>query len=620
MEIIDKNTVVIFTSTELKDALQNDNEYNHIFLGANITLESGIKINSKKTTITIDGTYKDITYQFEDRKSLSASDTITISSAVTTKVIVSNMNIIGNNYYGIIYVPESNTYKNITIEYNNITYTGPQISFNPVGTTSFIDSTITIKDTSLTTGNEVAECNKIEIGGTSTITHLSKSNSAFWFRNDNPSFTILENSNVKFISESRELFYGTNNLTFTILNNSYFDITTYNGMAYQTFGTGKTIIDDNSTFILKQTNRNGSYATWYSYGTITLNEGSTLHIINDFANITSSNYNIYFNSATSEFILNNPKEVVLFNSIGNTIYTRNKIPFSFTYTRLNTFNTAINIKDNISINTLPTYSWYKSTTSVLEGTFNNTTTTITNNNYTTEELANIASLSNLNIANNKIFSIGDTLLKLNPISDESIVIEGITEPYSSVLIEYNNNNFVIESSESGNFSHSLETTLPIGTEITFNIKKYNLPIYYTKKVTIIYNGEITLISAPKDINFKLLPLSFNPIICPKVEDLIITLEDNRIVKDSWNLYATIDNNLKTDNNDILSNSLIFIDDNNVKHILSENKTIVYTQTIADKDLTNIQITFKQNEKLLLQILNPIINNKTYKTTITWFIE
>ncbi len=48
MEIIDKNTVVIFTSTELKDVLQNDNEYNYIFLGANITLESGIKINSKK--------------------------------------------------------------------------------------------------------------------------------------------------------------------------------------------------------------------------------------------------------------------------------------------------------------------------------------------------------------------------------------------------------------------------------------------------------------------------------------------------------------------------------------------------------------------------------------------
>lgn len=122
MEIIDKNTVVIFTSTELKDVLQNDNEYNYIFLGANITLESGIKINSKKTTITIDGTYKDITYQFEGRKSLSASDTITISSAITTKVIVSNMNIIDNNYYGIIYVPESNTYKNITIEYNNKRY------------------------------------------------------------------------------------------------------------------------------------------------------------------------------------------------------------------------------------------------------------------------------------------------------------------------------------------------------------------------------------------------------------------------------------------------------------------------------------------------------------------
>ena len=126
------------------------------------------------------------------------------------------MNIIWNNYYGVIYVPETSSLQNIVIEYKNITYTGPQICFHPTGLTRFIDVTLTIGDSSLTTGNEVAECNKIEIGGTSTINHTSKNNSSFWFRNNNPSFTILKNSNVNFTSEYRELIYGTNNLTFTI--------------------------------------------------------------------------------------------------------------------------------------------------------------------------------------------------------------------------------------------------------------------------------------------------------------------------------------------------------------------------------------------------------------------
>lgn len=37
-----------------------------------------------------------------------------------------------------MYQTENSVYKNIIVEYNNITYTGPQISFHPTGITSFI--------------------------------------------------------------------------------------------------------------------------------------------------------------------------------------------------------------------------------------------------------------------------------------------------------------------------------------------------------------------------------------------------------------------------------------------------------------------------------------------------
>ena len=225
MTIINENTVVVFTSEELKNVLGKDNGYTYVYLGDNITLTSGINISSTKINVTIDGTYEGTTYQLTDRQSLSASDTIKVSSASILKVVVCNMKVIGNNYYGIVYVPESTAYQNTVIEYNNITYVGPQISFHPYGLTRFINCNITIAD-NYSTGNEVAECNKIEIGGQTTITHKSSGNSSFWFRNATPSLTILSNANLNFSSEKRELFYGVSNLKLTILKGATFNIVT----------------------------------------------------------------------------------------------------------------------------------------------------------------------------------------------------------------------------------------------------------------------------------------------------------------------------------------------------------------------------------------------------------
>lgn len=225
MTIINETTVVVFSSEELKNCLEGNNGYAIIYLGANITLGSGINISSSKQSIIIDGTYEGITYQLEDRKSSTTGDTIRVSAAYPNKVVVQNMNIIGYNYYGVIFVPEASTYQNTVIEYNNITYVGPQISFHPYGLTRFINCNITIAD-NYSTGNEVAECNKIEIGGQTTITHKSSGNSSFWFRNATPSLTILSNANLNFSSEKRELFYGVSNLKLTILKGATFNIVT----------------------------------------------------------------------------------------------------------------------------------------------------------------------------------------------------------------------------------------------------------------------------------------------------------------------------------------------------------------------------------------------------------
>lgn len=620
MTIINENTVVVTSSSELKEALEKDNAYTYIYFGNNITLESGITISKNKNNIVIDGTYNNITYEFTDQKKLGTGDTINISSPTITNVTVKNLKITGYNYYGVIYVPDSSSYKNTTVEYNNITYQGPQISFNPYGLTRFINANITIED-SYATGNEVAECKQIEIGGNTTITHKSTSNSTFWFRNANPSFTILKDANVKITSEKRELFYGVTNLKFTISKNASLYLTTYNGLAYGTNGTETTVIDENALFSIIKTNYSGSYATWYSYGTITLNTNSSLLITNDYPNITDNNYNISFQGANTGLYLNNPNKVILYNSKANIFNTSTTIPFSFSYSRINMFDKVVPYSGDISKDNLPTYSWYKNNIlSTISGTFNSTKTTISTNNYTEEELKRLPDLTNFNFPNKKILSIGTVPLRLNAITDKDTNMSGITDPNASILIEYNDVSTIVKANEDGIFSYDYQETLEVGTVISFIVKNYDTVLYYNKTIEIVYSGELTLDTATKYFEFKLSPISNNPLLYPRLNDLIITVTDSRVDSSPWKLYATINHDLESSDGTTLKDSLVYVNNLGEISVLSSTPTLVYTGESNGGSIKVTNVSWNENEGILFQLKDYLENKKEYKAEITWILE
>lgn len=620
MTIINENTVVVTSSSELKEALEKDNAYTYIYFGNNITLESGITISKNKNNIVIDGTYNNITYEFTDQKKLGTGDTINISSPTITNVTVKNLKITGYNYYGVIYVPDASGYKNTTVEYNNITYQGPQISFNPYGLTRFINANITIED-SYATGNEVAECNQIEIGGKTTITHKSTSNSTFWFRNANPSFTILKDANVKITSEKRELFYGVTNLKFTISKNASLYLTTYNGLAYGTNGTETTVIDENALFSITKTNYSGSYATWYSYGTITLNTNSSLLITNDYPNITDNNYNISFQGTNTGLYLNNPNKVILYNSKANIFNTSTTVPFSFSYSRINMFDKVVPYSGDISKDNLPTYSWYKNNgLSTISGTFSSTKTTINTNNYTEEELKILPDLTNFNFPNKKILSIGTVPLRLNAITDKDTNMSGITDSNASILIEYNDVSTIVKANEEGIFSYDYQEALDVGTVISFIVKNYDTVLYYNKTVEIVYSGELTLDTATKYFEFKLSPISNNPLLYPRLNDLIITVTDSRVDSSPWKLYATINHDLESDDGIILKDSLVYVNNLGEISILSSTPTLVYTGESNGGSIKVTNISWNENEGILFQLKDYLENKKEYKAEITWILE
>lgn len=171
----------------------------------------------------------------------------------------------------------------------------------------------------------------------------------------------------------------------------------------------------------------------------------------------------------------------------------------------------------------------------------------------------------------------------------------------------------------GLFTHTMTSTLPIGTKIKFTAKDYNNVIYTTKTIEIVYPGDLTLDSAPTTISFKLEPISLNPIICPKTEKIEIQITDTRINNTPWNLYAQIDDDLTSENDYTLPFALIFIDENKTKHYLSTEKTLIYSNTTSETPKITT-VTMEQNEELLLELRTYLVNNNTYKTNLTWSIE
>lgn len=617
MEVIDTNTVVINSSDELKSVLEGDNLYNYIYFGNDITLSSGILINSNKTSITIDGTYNNVRHKYIDMKSTSYTNTIRANST-NNLIVVKNMDITGNNYYGVIYVLEDNKYKSVVVEYNNVTYTGVQMCFHPIGLTRFIDVTVTV-ETGYTTGNEIAECNSIEIGGNSKFIHRSTANSSFWFRNTNPSLKILSNSNVYFESISRELLYGTTELEFVVEKNTLFNISAHSGFGYGTYGTKNTLIDENAKLVIKQTTSNGSYATWYSYGSITVNKNATLEIINNYSGITRNNYNIYFSNSSGGLYLNEPNEIILFNSVGNTIYSSNNIPFKFEFSRINLSNNLNSVDSDNVESTLP-YSWYKKNNlSSISGNFSNSKTTIVSSNYDEEELASLPSLDLFIICSYRLLSIGSIIFHLNPITDLDTSIVGDANVLSSILIKYDDVSDVFSTLDSGEFTYSLSNTLSIGTVVTFNVKEKSKPIYYTKEVTVVYSGEIIIDSVTKVISFDLDPFKISPLLCPRNEILEIDVYDSRINSSDWKLYVNIDHDLTSLDGDVLMNSLVYIDGSNVIP-LSTERTLIYNGVSNGGVPVTTKVSFLKNEGIVLCVNNPIKNKIKYSTTLTFSVE
>lgn len=621
MEIIDSQSVKVFTSQDLKEALENDNGYLNIYLANDITLESGITLNSNKKKIIIDGT-KDNKYTLTGMNSVEVADTIVATSS-NKEIVVRNMNISYTNTYGVVYVPLDTNYAGILTTYDSINFKGTRLAYNPYGKVKIVDSYIVIEETNGIASLEVCMGNYVIIGGKTTVTSSSTNGSLFYFRNNlSPSIVFLCQSDVSFSTNTREFMTGTNRLNFTILHDTKVNIVTANGfISNPVYGTNNVLIDERATLVLIQ-KAHQRVPMWSVFGNFVMKNGSNLEIINSYENTPADNYNLHFKGSSCKLILDNPNSVVMYSKNANIFYANNQVEYQIKCKRINLWSNSKTLTIAGDINDLPLYSWYKDDGLIeINGTFDSTTTSITSHNLTEEELTNLPELSNFLFQSKKQLSIGDAVINVHPINASKNKISGHTTNMADVLIKYNDVSQIVAADSDGLFEYSITDAITDGTEIEIISNVSSSFIYGTRKITSPFEGELSIINATKVFTFSLVPLATSPTIFPKTNDLTINVVDSRTTSSNWKIYAYIKMPPTSQAGYVLNDALIFknFEDENI--VLDENPKVVFNGVDSGGVVENNIINWSKEKGPLLDLTNEFLEaNEEYFVEIYFILQ
>ncbi len=617
IQIIDNSTVVITTSDELKQVVSEDNGYDYIYLGNDIIATSGFIINGNKSKLTIDGTYNNIKYTYTNY--LSLEEEVIKARTTNKRIILKNMNIISSHGYGVVYVPSHPNYSNVLVEYNNVNFTGIELSQNYYGTTKIINSVIEIKDTNNVPAQRACDSNRIIIDENTTITSTSNTNTVFFLNDVIPSSVkIMPNSRVN-ITTDKEFMNGTNRLDLIVGHGAELLLTTGNGFAKTTtHGARNVLIEEMAsfTFIEKSHQR---VPMWAVYGDFIVKEGASVSILNTYMTTPSDNYNIYFKGTNQKFILDNPKYVNIYTKNANVVYTNNPVNFLFKFTRINMWIYALDYTSACNLDDIPAFYWYKENNlTEITGVLTKDNTTISTHNFTDAELSSLTDINRFSFQDKKILTIG--LLKINahPITDVTDTISGHTIPHANVKIEYDNKSLTTPADENGLFEVNVDSAISNNTNI--KITSCLNGCFTERKVTTPFTGELTLLKVTENIPFSITPSSKNPIILSKKNETVVTIVDSRVNSTNWKLYINYTNPMIEAAGKVLIDSLFFKKFNNEEIALKTNKKLIYESSDNGGNVNVSNVTFSTDKGLFLKPSKDLLEDEDYSTLIVWSVE
>lgn len=609
-------TTYVSDFTQLREAIE-DGETTEIVVQNDITfLSGGAKVNTSKGELVIDFGGHSVT----DINSLNFSDTIHVSTgAPQMSITVKNVNWSGHNYYGMIGVYDGNSL--ISLNFENITYKGPQCVYNRSGSTRLVDATITIdKNESGSNVQEFCETNRLSVGGSVIVNSNTTSNSVMLFTGANSSIVVEEGAYFEVNALSTYLLFVDSSIALLFKKNSKTFIITKNGLFY---GAGNSShiassfsLEENAIFSATR-NAANSVPMLKLMSNMTIGKNASLSLYSPSVGTSAL---IYFGAAAN-MIVSDPHSVVLYNNGGNVFAfnagsesTPNIVMIDSEMLRL--WNKATTPLESAGgLDDVPNFEYHKlDYSSNLNVTLKATKTAIIGADCNLEEQdIGYPIDTSVPVLASKVVAIGRFDLLVNAPTDISTSVVGSTRSAANVRVEYLNKQSSTTSSGSGAFLCSIEDRLPIGT----NVSVFAGRDFLSKQLVVQSTGSVSLT--------KIEPLAFRAFPQTPRRDKILRVDENwelevtdtRQSGGDWHLYAHINSPLSSDGEN-LSNALAFCQSGKTT-LLSNTPTLIYSGTWKEgENLT--KISWKSTEGFLLLIDSQkdyVAGN--YSTNIEWQI-
>ena len=624
--------IIVHDYDGLVAALEEDNGYETIYLGANIQAEQdGITIHPSKQNVVIDGCppdERDVKYTFSEHAESVSNPNEAIhllaENTNTKNITLQNITIVGQNDAGIIFIPDD--LEDVVIRYQNISYKGPQAVTNPTGVVQLVDCDFTMDFSNGVNPHYVATANHIEIDSTMEITTTDLNaqviDAVFLPTYDNPQVDILPDTHIVINVKGYFLNIHNDTVNINIHQNSTFDITGKSGFTPLGENIKNLLIAENASLTIMQ-NDPRTFAALRIENTLEMRSGSNLVVVRT----SPVGSPIAFPTNEGQAIFDNPERVILFSPSFCSIDFQGNGYMKIITSSINAWN-----EDMVPFKDTP-HIWNDSNNKMLtvecqyeNGIPVNVTHSLGANSPSTDPLTTAEfDLSKINP-----LTFGQMPLLVNPIYIDSTTITGLTESSMAdykvkVLADYANLLEPLEEVEAaldGTLSinidpATLNTQQPVTVTTSFNSLSRREVLFPRE----IFSGALTFSAVPDVISFNTSTIVDAPVtIMRDTTDFAFSVSDTRNYPNPWRIDASIISPLAATLSDgrkvTLPNALIFDDGQGNRTPLSESSLPIYYEDSSVAG--DFDVVWNPNEGILLNVApGSIYSDASYHTTICW---
>lgn len=615
------------TFLELKEALESA-DITMIYLSEDIVVESAVKINPDKPSLTIDGINPSDSEQkihtLTEFNSSSKESAIALrSNGALKEITLRNMMINGKNHYGTICVYEEA--KNVLNRYENIEYYGPQLTYNRYGSAYYKDTTAQIgKFGGASAPGEVGEVSAVTMEGRIRFTQVdAQLNEIFYIELQAGDIHVMEGADVEITALNESGFlYASNNVSLYIHQNASFQY-----QAPKRFWENNPLkglsIEEHAKFRINITEVLQYNSILRVDGSLQVGENAIFELI---CAKNPTYPALVINGGDTVF--NNPKRVLIYSPGARSIFYNTKTLLQFTGQQFNHWNKA----GDGGFDDLPLHNWKKAdgTDFVFSGTVGiglsgNLLSVSSNYDVNDGAESDAPGISTFPLVELRVFAAGrmDVTASYRLSEDGRVIISGNTEPGAAVEI-YSGDTMIGEPVTADDTGAFTMTVLQEDVEHGILTVKAAFSYLYAQEELTFYEAGLSFKTIPENITFVTTQLSVFPVLVPRRDDSwSVVIDDNLAAGSEWELLVCMETPLTPQDATlpVLENALVYIDENNKQHTIEREKNVVVYSTISAGDGNPVTITWKEEQGIRAYIEPGVAyTNTVYKAKLNWTLQ